>query len=323
MRFFVFPTCFQPLFFRGMKKGSNDREMGRFRFWWLPCPRKKYSFLIITFFRRDEKCVSYHSFYSITILMCLFVVVSFLRLQVYPVHNIGLSPSQTSSISTSIFSTMPKQFVRLLNQPDPPNPLMDCYRPPPGKPEKARWVIPDIDYGLLGQFQSQKEKFKELEDINKILAKPRRAYKVRMEDITDEDYETNSKISVEERATMTKILNGTYAAQLDPPVEKLTARTLDKMTNQAYERKVVGMSVGGATVGGDLYNKIKSGSQTIEQMMSARSARTESSRSNQDHHHHQHSARMQQSNNNNNNRYSTTITFLVVSICSLYIVYTI
>ena len=79
MRFFVFPTCFQPLFFRGMKKGSNDREMGRFRFWWLPCPRKKYSFLIITFFRRDEKCVSYHSFYSITILLCLFVVVSFLQ----------------------------------------------------------------------------------------------------------------------------------------------------------------------------------------------------------------------------------------------------
>lgn len=241
---------------------------------------------------------------------------------------------------------MPRQFVRLLNQPDPPNPLMDCYRPPPGKPEKARWVIPDIDYGLLGQFQSQKEKFKELEDINKILAKPRRAYKVRMEDITDEDYETNSKISVEERATMTKILNGmyetptvylslsfrsphqddylsllltpyssflctlvpsdrmlstgTYAAQLDPPVEKLTARTLDKMTNQAYERKLVGMSIGGASVGGDLYNKIESGIQTIEQMMSARSARMDSSR-NQDQHN-QHSARQQQQNNNNNNK---------------------
>ena len=198
---------------------------------------------------------------------------------------------------------MPRQFVRLLNQPDPPNPLMDCYRPPPGKPEKARWVIPDIDYGLLGQFQSQKEKFKELEDINKILAKPRRAYKVRMEDITDEDYENNSKISVEERATMTKILNGTYAAQLDPPVEKLTARTLDKMTNQAYERRVVGMSIGGATVGNDAYNKMESGTQTqsIEQMMSARSARMDSSRSSQDQNN-QHSARQQQQNNNNNNR---------------------
>ena len=213
---------------------------------------------------------------------------------------------------------MPRQFVRLLNQPDPPNPLMDCYRPPPGKPEKARWVIPDIDYGLLGQFQSQKEKFKELEDINKILAKPRRAYKVRMEDITDEDYETNSKITMEERATMTKILNGTYAAQLDPPTEKLTARTLDKMTNQAYERRVVGLSTGGATVGSDQYNKIASGTQTIEQMMSARSARMDSSRSNNDpSHNNQHSARMQQNNNNNNNNNNSARGFPQVTMKKL------
>ena len=173
---------------------------------------------------------------------------------------------------------MPRTFVRLMNTNEPANPLMDQYRPPAAEPEKSRWHIPEIDYGLLGQFQSQKEKFKELEDINKILSKPRRAYKVRMEDITDEEYERNGNVSDEERETMTKILNGTYTAQLEPPPPKLSARTRDKMTNQLYERRLVGMSIGGATVGSDSYSKQTAATQTLEAMMSARGKALNSAR---------------------------------------------
>ena len=178
---------------------------------------------------------------------------------------------------------MPRTFVRLMNKNEPENPLMSQYRPPEAPPEKSRWHIPEIDYGLLGQFQSQKEKFKELEDINKILSKPRRAYKVRMEDITDEEYERNGNVTEAERVTMTKILNGTYSAQLEPPPPKLSARTRDKMTNQLYERRMVGMSIGGATVGSDAYSKQTVATQTLEAMMSAREKALNSARGDRDH----------------------------------------
>ena len=56
----------------------------------------------------------------------------------------------------------------------PPNPLMVQYQPPTGRKEVDRWHYPEVDYGLLGSFVSQKAKFLELEEINRKLSQPRR-----------------------------------------------------------------------------------------------------------------------------------------------------
>ena len=49
------------------------------------------------------------------------------------------------------------------------------YQPPTGRKEVDRWHYPEVDYGLLGSFVSQKAKFLELEEINRKLSQPRRS----------------------------------------------------------------------------------------------------------------------------------------------------
>mmetsp|Transcript_14735 Transcript_14735/g.14158 ORF Transcript_14735/g.14158 Transcript_14735/m.14158 type:complete len:299 (+) Transcript_14735:201-1097(+) len=70
---------------------------------------------------------------------------------------------------------------------DVPNPLMKQYQPPDCPAEIERWHYPDTDYGLLGSFSSQKQKFLELDKVNKKLSLPRRLHKCKVEYLTDED----------------------------------------------------------------------------------------------------------------------------------------